>query len=92
MRNKIALMILGWLTAACMQAVNLKNCVVVAEPNEPQLVRKMADIFAHDIARVTGVCPTVTRDWTNGNSVVLTTVHNSRMLARAGVSASDIQG
>ena len=55
MRNKIALMILGWLTAACMQAVNLKNCVVAAEPNEPQLVRKMADIFAHDIARVTGM-------------------------------------
>ena len=92
MRNKICLMILGWLTAACMQAVNLKNCVVVAEPNEPQLVRKMADIFAHDIARVTGFCPTVTRDWTSGNSVVLTTVRNSRMLSRAGVSASDIQG
>jgi len=74
------------------QAVNLKDCDIVVENNEPQLVRKAAGLFSQDIERVTDVRPRVVASLNNRNNVVLTTAENRELLERVGVDASDIRG
>ena len=83
---------LCWLMPFAIQAVNLKDCDIVVEEGEPQLVRKVADMFGDDIQRVTDVRPQVVNTLTERPNVVLTTAENRNLLERVGVDASDIRG
>ena len=76
-------------------SISLSNSVIVAGKDEPVLVRKMADVMADDVERVTGVRPLVESSLrrAKGKSVVvLTTAENDGVLGKVGVEAKDLKG
>ncbi|MCH5175791.1 MAG: glycosyl hydrolase 115 family protein [Prevotellaceae bacterium] len=96
--KKILLLIISLValvSSAQTASISLSNSVIVAGKDEPALVRKMAEVMADDVERVTGVRPRVESSLkrTKGKSVVvLTTAENDGVLGKVGVEAKDLKG
>ena len=89
--RKLSLLFVCTVIATSIDAIDLKRCKIVHDPQDAPLVAKMATTLSEDICRVTGVTPTVVERMPKGHVVVLCTIDKLQALV-PGIKAEELRG